>query len=1038
LAIGLQPARPDALQAFCDSVSNPKSPNYRNFITPEEVGIRFGAAEADVDAVADYLQRNGMTISLIASNRMAILADSTVAQAEAAFHTTFSDFEASNPVGAGRITFHANTTPALLPTSLGSVVIDISGLEDYTRPMPCTSLLNPTLTRALYNTAPMYNAGNTGSGRTVAISNWDGYRLTNVPLYYSHFGLPTPPGGVGSNITVVSIDGGSGGNSAGGEGDLDIQMELGMAPLANMRIYDGAGGDLINVLAREVNDNLADCISESWGWSISGSGATSAHNQHLSMTAQGITYMCASGDGGTSVNSYPYPACDPEVLVVGGTVANVNSSTGVRTSEVGWSGSGGGWSTVSFSFNKLPSWQLGTGVPTAYNYRLFPDVGIHAAGSSGAYQFYYGGGLSSGSIGTSFASPVFAGCLAVAEQDLISLGGLPANASGKQRFGRIMDLFYSQNGRGDVWHDITSGSNGNLPSPPGGTSSCTPGWDTVTGWGAPDFNAFVLSQVNVGTTPATLTASNASGAIAQTIVLSATLVRTADSVPLAGKYVGFAVTGAGGASGVTDANGVATASYTVPDSIGSNSVAITASFAGDSVYAPATGSATLTVVPGDVALAVPSKSGQPGQTVSLAATLTRASDGTVLASQTVSFLVDGSNVGSGVTSARGTASYSYQLPGTLVSGAHTLQASFAGAPGYSPGTGNATLTVTKANTTTTASSASGAYGKSVSLSAVLRRTTDSAVLPGESVSFTIDGNAAGSATTDATGAATLPYAITTSLTTGAHAIGASFAAVDPYNASSGTATLTVSAANTALVVTAATGIQGGSANLVATLTRTTDNATLGAETVNFTVDGSPAGSTTTDGSGVATVSFSIPSGMTVGSHSIGASFAGDAHYNASTGSSTLTVNAGGTSVVSGIVELQIIADPTGQSSTLEFRTPGTTTAVFSTTITLDGTGNYSASDVPFGTYDVACKFSNWLRQVLPSVSISQPTTSAVDFSLVNGDANGDNKVTLMDLAVVLSNFNVPGATEGDLNWDGHVGVLDLGIVLLNFMSVGAP
>src|SRR5206468_692654 len=155
---------------------------------------------------------------------------------------------------------------------------------------------------------------------------------------------PTPPGGVGSNITVVTISGGSGGGAPGAEGDLDIQMVLGMAPLCNFRIYDGGGSDLIGVLTAEVNDNLSDVISESYGWSLPASTATSAHNLHLSMTAQGITYMAASGDSGTSLEPYSYPDYDPEVLMVGGTIASFDSS-GNRTGEVGWSGSGGGWST---------------------------------------------------------------------------------------------------------------------------------------------------------------------------------------------------------------------------------------------------------------------------------------------------------------------------------------------------------------------------------------------------------------------------------------------------------------------------------------------------------------------------------------------------------------------------------------------------------------------------------------------------------------------------------------------------------------------
>src|SRR5262249_722198 len=143
-----------------------------------------------------------------------------------------------------------------------------------------------------------------------------------------------------------------------------------------------------------------------------------------------------------------------------------------------------------------PSWQVGTGVLPlngTTNHRLVPDVGFHAAGNgTGAYQFYYNNALTGGYVGTSFASPIFTGMLAIIEQKIISLGGLPPDANGKRRFGRIQDLFYSQNGRSDVWHDIPSGANGNRPD--GSASVCTTGWDTVTGWGPMDCEAFVNSQ----------------------------------------------------------------------------------------------------------------------------------------------------------------------------------------------------------------------------------------------------------------------------------------------------------------------------------------------------------------------------------------------------------------------------------------------------------------------------------------------------------------------------------------------------------------
>jgi len=512
IAVSLPYAQPEAMQAFVDAVSDPRSASYRRFITSAEVGARFGLPESASQSIAQYLAQNGFEVTLVAQNRLAILAHGTVAQAERAFHTTLRSYTLSPENEYEPSSFIACSSAVQLPSDIAPYVIDVMGLETFTRPRPLVSLLTPSLTRGLYGMTTMFNLGYRGTGRAVGISNFDGFRSNDWMVYIAHFALPTPVGGAGTNVSVVPCGtGGIGAGTAAGEGDLDIQMALGMAPLATIRIYDSDPSyNLISVLTTEVNDDLCETISESYGWVLPATTLNSAHNLHLSGNAQGITYMAASGDNGTTLGPYDYPGIDPEVLVVGGTTANVSPSSGARLSEVGWSGSGGGWTNHNVTFNNVrPSWQVGTGVPAVNafnNHRLVPDVGFHASGiGTGAYQFYSGGALQSFSVGTSFSSPMLAGSLAVASQYIIALGGLTPDGAGNQRFGRIQDLLYSFNGDPTVWYDIVTGSNGSLPSNQG-TSSAGVGWDTVTGWGALKFDAFVpavacLTGANCGGTP---------------------------------------------------------------------------------------------------------------------------------------------------------------------------------------------------------------------------------------------------------------------------------------------------------------------------------------------------------------------------------------------------------------------------------------------------------------------------------------------------------------------------------------------------------
>jgi subtilase family serine protease len=495
VSLNLQVPNMAALQSYADSVSDPHSPNYRNFITPAQIGEKFGQSPATIANIVNYLKSAGMTITLVAQDNLHVLADGTVSQVESAFHTSINNFHALNSQELGRTDYFSFSKVPQLPSQMASLVQHIGGLQNQSMPHHMTTI-TPNQARVFYNSAPEFNAGMYGQGRTIAYSNWDGYRTSNLTKWYSTYSLPAPSGGVGSNVTIIKIDGGSGTGYPGAEGDLDMQMILGEAPQCTELIYDGnanGSGEPTDVLTKELNDNLADVISESYGWNLGSSTNSACHTVHVEMTTAGITYLAAAGDSGTSISSYPYPDIEPEVLIVGGAAAQTDSS-GNFVSETGWNGGGGGWVVTSDSFNKLPSWQVANGVPTNINYRLTPDISAQAAGDqyddTNAVYFIYDGSLATVS-GTSCASPLMAGALGIAEQKLIALGGLPANSAGKQRFGRINDLFYSQNLRSDVWYDITVGSNGKLPN--GTTSNAGTGWDFVTGLGSINIDAFVNS-----------------------------------------------------------------------------------------------------------------------------------------------------------------------------------------------------------------------------------------------------------------------------------------------------------------------------------------------------------------------------------------------------------------------------------------------------------------------------------------------------------------------------------------------------------------
>ena len=147
----------------------------------------------------------------------------------------------------------------------------------------------------------------------------------------------------------------------------------------------------------------------------------------------GVTFVASTGDNG---NPGEYPAYSPNVLAVGGTSLTLNSQNQI-TSETGWSGSGGGTSTME----PQPSYQSGV-VTQSTTQRTIPDVAFDANPNTGVtiYDSYNGGTSTPWEEigGTSVAAPSWAALIAIANQGrnvagLPNLDGAQWNAAGALR-----------------------------------------------------------------------------------------------------------------------------------------------------------------------------------------------------------------------------------------------------------------------------------------------------------------------------------------------------------------------------------------------------------------------------------------------------------------------------------------------------------------------------------------------------------------------------------------------------------------------------
>ena len=112
------------------------------------------------------------------------------------------------------------------------------------------------------------------------------------------------------------------------------------------------------------------------------------------------------------------------------------------------------------------------------------------------------------------------------------------------------------------------------------------------------------------------------------------------------------------------------------------------------------------------------------------------------------------------------------------------------------------------------------------------------------------------------------------------------------------------------------------------------------------------------------------------------------------------------------------------------------------TTTLDGSGNYTIGLITnAGTGRVlTMKKNHWLKSGAESLDINADL-SAIDFSLKNGDVDGDNEIGPGDFGQLSSAF---GSVSGDANWnaladldgDAEVGPSDFGILSANFGEAG--
>jgi hypothetical protein len=327
LPLQRSPAQEAALQQLLAEQQTTDSPNFHNWLTPQQFGAQFGPADADIQAVTGWLTRHGFQGIKVASGKTVIEFSGTAGQVRSTFQTEIHHYlvngeahqanigdpqipAALTPVVAGIVSLHNFPRKSMIHRRAGA----LSGRkEDTSKPLfttasgcgsggtqPCY-VVGPADFAKIYNLPP--TATLDGTGVTIALVADSNINPQDVIQFRALFGLP--PTFAAANVILNGPDPGLNGDE--GEADLDAQTAGMVAPGAtvNLVVSEGtltaAGIDLSALYI--IDNNIAHVMSESFGVCepALGTGGNAFYNAIWEeAAAQGISVMVSAGDNGSA------------------------------------------------------------------------------------------------------------------------------------------------------------------------------------------------------------------------------------------------------------------------------------------------------------------------------------------------------------------------------------------------------------------------------------------------------------------------------------------------------------------------------------------------------------------------------------------------------------------------------------------------------------------------------------------------------------------------------------------------------------------
>jgi pseudomonalisin len=472
------------------------STDYRRFLTPAQYAARFGAPAEDTKAVKDWLGSGGLQVGYTSPDGTYLVAYGSVAQVEQTFQTRLGTFTGATGTPFAR--FVANTSAPTVPAHVTAV----AGLDTlavfHTHAGRTTSVARAAAFPIPASTNPkdlwsVYEqpAEDTGQGQRLAAFGWGapGSVESDLRAFEAKNHLPVVPFSV-AQIGVPNTT-----DLAGlVEWDLDTQAATGMAPsAAGMTLYLANSGNS-DLLAAAIDTWASDPagatqasgsygLCDAFGWL----GVLDAHDAALTKAAvEGRSFFASTGDAGSGcsavvglngvligpIPSAEYPSTSAYAVGVGGTVLYTKGDPATRDREIGWTHTGGGSST----WITAPDWQSSLTPNFTVVGRATADVAAQSGDLLSGYNIVSAGAPSTVG-GTSLSAPLWQGMWARVSAAAPTPIGPAAPA--------IYALAKDPTKLATSFTDVIIGANG--------LYQALPGYDYLTGWGAPRVTGLVTT-----------------------------------------------------------------------------------------------------------------------------------------------------------------------------------------------------------------------------------------------------------------------------------------------------------------------------------------------------------------------------------------------------------------------------------------------------------------------------------------------------------------------------------------------------------------